>query len=244
MDIEVKGARILFEFFGIKITEIQINSWIIMGVIFLICVWLTHGMKVRGGGKKQIIAEYIVNASNKFVSGNMGKKFSSFSPFISALMALSAVSSLSALIAWKPPTSDLNTVLGWSLLVFGMIIYYKIKTLGVFGYFKSYTEPTAVLAPFNFLSDITTPISMAFRHFGNIVSGVVVSSLVYSALSSLSALALSGLPGISSSIPIFQLGIPAVLSIYFDLFSSLLQAFIFCMLTMVYIKMAANVESD
>lgn len=109
---------------------------------------------------------------------------------------------------------------------------------------KGFTQPIFVLTPFNILSELATPISMAFRHFGNIVSGGVISALVYAALASLSSLVLGLLPGvlgdILSHIPIFQVGIPAVLSVYFDLFSGFMQAFIFCMLTTLYIGNAAE----
>ena len=98
--------------------------------------------------------------------------------------------------------------------------------MGFLGYLKSYTKPIVLLTPFNILRDIAIPVSMAFRHFGKIVSGVVISSLVYGTLASLSSLVLGNLPGFISKIPIFELGLPAFLSIYFDLFSSLLQAFI------------------
>ena len=85
---------------------------------------------------------------------------------------------------------------------------------------------------------------MAFRHFGNIASGSVITALIYGGLSALSGLVLGLLPGALgdtlSNIPIFAAGIPAVLSLYFDFFSSFLQAFIFCMLTMMYIKLACE----
>ena len=103
-----------------------------------------------------------------------------------------------------------------------------------------------MFTPFNLISELATPISMAFRHFGNIMSGGVISTLVYAALAVASNAMLGLLPGalgeVLSLIPIFQLGIPAVLSIYFDLFSSLMQAFIFCMLTMLYIANAAEAD--
>jgi F-type H+-transporting ATPase subunit a len=85
---------------------------------------------------------------------------------------------------------------------------------------------------------------MAFRHFGNIASGTVITGLIYAALASLSSAVFSLLPGalgdVMGQIPLLQVGIPAVFSIYFDIFSSLLQAFIFCMLTMMYIGSAAE----
>ena len=76
---------------------------------------------------------------------------------------------------------------------------------------------------------------MAFRHYGNILSGSVISVLVAAALGGLSTLVLGWLPGALGEIPFLRIGIPAVLSIYFDVFSGVLQAFIFAMLTMLYI---------
>ena len=120
----------------------------------------------------------------------------------------------------------------------------KIRTGGVGGYLKGFTQPIFVLTPFNILSELATPISMAFRHFGNIVSGSVITALVYAALATASHALFAWLPGAAGellgSIPILQVGVPAVLSVYFDLFSSFMQAFIFCMLTTLYIANAAD----
>lgn len=243
--LSIQGAKIYFEipiFGGIPITETQVNSWIVIIVIFLICLYLTHGLKVRNISKKQIVAEWIVEKVENMTVSNMGEGFKNFAPFVCAILGLSALSSLSSLVGLYPPTADLNTIAGWSILVFVMITYYKIKTNGFFGYLKGYTEPFALFTPFNILSELGTPISMTFRHFGNIVSGVVISTLVYAALASLSTALLGWLPGILGKIPFLQVGIPAVLSIYFDVFSSCMQAFIFAMLTTLYIGSAASKE--
>ena len=87
----------------------------------------------------------------------------------------------------------------------------------------------------NVISEFATPISMAFRHYGNVLSGTVISVLLGAALAGLSSLLLGNLPGLLADIPLFQIGIPAILSIYFDVFSGCLQAFIFAMLTMMYV---------
>ena len=241
--ISITGAKIFFEipiFGGIPITETQVNSWIVMLAITILCLVLTHDLKVRPTSKRQIIAEWIVEKVTGLVSGNMGERFTYYAPFICAILGLSAFSSLSSLLGMYPPTADLNTIAGWAILIFCMITYTKIKTSGFLGYLKGYTEPFALFTPFNILSELGTPVSMAFRHFGNIVSGVVISTLVYAALASASTLLFGWLPGILGKIPFLQVGIPAVLSVYFDLFSSCMQAFIFSMLTMLYIANAAS----
>ena len=246
MNVEVSGARVLIdipELGGPVLTQTIVNMWIVMAVIVGLCIFLTRGMQVHARTKRQIIAEFIVKKVNGMVQENMGQKFAGFGTFIAALMSLSALCSLSSMLGMYAPTSDLSVLLGWALLVFVMITYTKIRTNGILGYFKGYTEPIAILTPFNIISEIATPISMAFRHFGNIASGSVITALVYAALAALSNALFSWLPGalgeILGQIPILQVGIPAVLSVYFDLFSSCLQAFIFCMLTMMYIGAAA-----
>ena len=245
-NINITGAKIYFTVplgKGIPVTETQVNSWIVIAAVFILCLVLTRGIAVRPSSKRQLVAEWIVEQVEKLVRENMGEEFVSWSPFICAILGLSAFSSLSALLGMYPPTADLNTIAGWSILVFSLITFYKIKTNGFLGYLKGYTEPIKIFTPFNILSELGTPISMTFRHFGNIVSGVVISTLVYAGLASLSTLLLGWLPGLLGKIPFLQVGIPAVLSIYFDLFSSCMQAFIFAMLTMLYIGNAAKSEA-
>lgn len=247
MEVSITGARIYFEIpilGGIPITETIINSWLVMLAIIGLCLFLTHDLKVRNVSKRQVVAEMLVTTAQNFVNTNMGEKFAHYGPFVAALFASSLLSNLLSLIGMFPPTSDLSTTLAWAVLVFVLITATKIRTSGVLGYMKGFTQPIFVLTPFNILSELATPTSMAFRHFGNIVSGGVISALVYAALASLSSLVLGLLPGvlgdILSHIPIFQVGIPAVLSVYFDLFSGFMQAFIFCMLTTLYIGNAAE----
>lgn len=150
-------------------------------------------------------------------------------------MGLSAFSSLSSLLGLYPATSDLNIVAGWAILVFILITHYKLKG-GIGPYLKGFVEPIPIFAPFNVIGEIATPVSMAFRHYGNVLSGVVISTLVAAGLSGLSSLLLGWLPGALGRFPLLRIGLPAILSLYFDLFSGCLQAFIFAMLTMLYIS--------
>ena len=228
------------------ITETVVNTWIVMAVIIGLCLFLTHNMQVHARTKRQLIAEFIVKKINAMVGENMGEHFLrvGYAPLICSIMALSAFCSLSSLVGMYAPTSDLSTLLGWALMVFVLITYNKFRAGGPLGYIKGYFQPIPVLLPFNIISEFATPLSMAFRHFGNIASGSVITALIYAALAALSHAVFSILPGalgeVLGQIPILQVGIPAIFSIYFDLFSSCLQAFIFCMLTMMYIGSAAE----
>ncbi len=237
--VNILGAQIYlsFPFFmqNLIITESQINSWLVIISVLGLCLYLTHGLKVRNISVRQHLAEWVVEKVDKLVGDSMGSYFMGFAPFIISIIALSAFSSLLSLFGLYPPTSDLNVVGGWAILVFGLITYYKLKC-GPIHYLKSLTEPVALLTPMNIISEIATPISMAFRHYGNVLSGSVISVLIAVALQGLSRMLLGWLPGILGEIPFLQVGIPAVLSLYFDLFSSCLQAYIFAMLTMMYVS--------
>ena len=169
------------------------------------------------------------------VNDSMGEYFSGFAPFIAGILALSAFSSLITLIGLYPPTSDINVVGGWAILVFILITYYKMKC-GPLHYIKSFGDPVAFLAPLNVISEVATPLSMAFRHYGNVLSGSVISVLIATALQGLSKLLLGWLPGFLGDIAFLQVGLPAILSLYFDIFSGCLQAYIFAMLTMMYVS--------
>ncbi|MBE7038594.1 MAG: F0F1 ATP synthase subunit A [Ruminococcaceae bacterium] len=244
MNVEVNGPKIIFTIpilGGINVTETIVNSWIIMAFITLMCIFLTHNLKVKNPSKKQIVAEKLYMMLHNLVSEVMGEKHIKFMPYIGALFTLSILGSLSSLLGMRPLTADLSTTLGWALITFLMVQAMNIKTNGVFGWLKSFTQPVAFLTPLNLISEVANPISIAFRHFGNVASGVVITSLVYGALAALSNAVLSFIPNdFINSIPIFQVGLPAILSIYFDLFTSFLQAYIISMLTMVFVSSAAE----
>lgn len=251
MNIDISGAKILFTLpielpiLGkLQITETLVVSWLVMLLITGLCIWLTHDLRVDHISKRQAVAEMLVELGNNFVVGNMGEKFRYLIPFVSALFATSVVSNLISLIGLRSPTADLSTEAAWAIVVFIMITSQKIKAGGILGYLKGFTTPIPVMTPFNVLSELATPISMACRHFGNVLSGVVINALIYGALALASSALFGLLPGavgdLLSRIPFLDVGIPAVMSVYFDWFSGVMQAFIFCMLTVMYIANAAE----
>lgn len=251
MELDISGAKVFytlpfdFPVLGkLQISETMIVSWIVMLLITGLCIWLTRDLKVENISRRQAVAELLVEKANGFVTGNMGEKFRYFIPFVAALFATSVVSNLISLVGLRSPTADLSTEAAWAIVVFIMITSQKIKAGGVGGYLKGFTQPIPVLTPFNILSELATPISMACRHFGNILSGVIINALLYGALAVASSALLGLIPGVVgdllAQIPILDVGVPAVLSVYFDWFSGCMQAFIFCMLTTMYIANAAE----
>lgn len=243
--VTIAGARIYYEleilestrFFNIIISEAQVNSVLVTLTILFACLFLTHGLKEKIELKRQHIAEIIVEKVDALVNENMGGDFSHFPPFIIAIMALSGLSSLLSLLGLYPPTSDISVVGGWAILVFAIITYYKLKC-GPLYYVKGFMQPVFILAPINVIGEFATPVSMAFRHYGNIMSGSVISVLISAFLAWASNLIF----GAITTLPIFQVGLPAIFSLYFDIFSGCLQAFIFAMLTMLNISTAFDAE--
>ncbi len=251
MEVNISGAKIFYTFpfeFPVlgkfQITETLVVSWIVMLLITGLCIFLTRDLKVENISKRQALAEFLVEKANNFVLGNMSEKFRYMIPFVAALFATSVVSNLISLIGLRSPTADLSTEAAWAVIVFIMITREKIKAGGVGGYLLGFTQPIPVMTPFNILSELATPISMACRHFGNILSGVVINALIYGALAVASSALLGLIPGVVgdvlAKIPILDVGVPAVLSVYFDWFSGCMQAFIFCMLTTMYIQNASE----
>ena len=244
MEFDISGARIFLRIpTGIPIlgdfllTETIVVSWVVMAIITGLCIFLTRDLKVEKISKRQAIAELLVDSANNLVRNNTGgTKFDRLIPFVAALFATSVVSNLISLTGiFRSPTADLSTEAAWAVVVFIMITTEKIKAGGILGYMKGFTEPIAVMTPFNILS---------CRHFGNILSGVVINGLIYAALAVASSALLGLIPGavgdFLSHIPILSVGIPAILSFYFDWFSGVMQAFIFTMLTIMYIANAAE----
>ena len=174
--ISITGAQIYFTvplpLQDWPVTESQVNSILVILSILGLCLYLTHGIRARVRTRRQLIAEWMVQKLDGMVKENMGDYFAGFAPFIAAILALSAISSLSSLIGLYPPTSDINVTAGWAILVFILITYYKMKG-GLWHYIKSYGDPVPVLAPMNLISEVATPISMAFRHYGHILSGTI-----------------------------------------------------------------------
>lgn len=236
--IHITGAQIYFTIpmplQPLLITEAQVVSAAVVLTILFLCLYLTHGITVVPNSKRQLVAEWVVEKCQAMVDTNMGPYFKAFGPFVAAIMALSALSSLSSLLGLFPPTSDINIVAGWAILVFGLITYYKLKA-GLWFYIKGFAEPVPFLLPMNIISEAATPVSMSFRHYGNILSGSIISALLAAAFTGLSNLILGWIPYVGE-IPWLRIGIPAVLSLYFDIFSGGLQAFIFATLTMMYVS--------
>lgn len=192
MEVEINGARILATFtdvplFGtVQITQTLLVSCLVVVILSALLIWLGSGLKVSGISRKQAVAEMLYTSLVNFVRGNMGTNFDHYIPLIGAIFATSVVSNLISLLGIWSPTADLMTELAWALVVFVLITYHKIKASGIGSYLNGFLDPIFIMAPINVMSECFTPVSMACRHFGNILSGTVISALIYASLTAAS----------------------------------------------------------
>lgn len=248
MEIDVVGPRkiITLDFGGteIVISETLVTGWIVMIALTIFILWLTHDLKVVPETKRQALAEWIVTFFEKTAKDMMGSKMVYYAPYVATIFCFALFGALLSLFGLRSMTIDISCTGTWALMTFTLITYWKIKNNGFGGYIKSFFEPVFVIAPMNLLSEVATPLAMAVRMFGNMGGGMIISSLIYAALTLLSN-TVYGLLGITlEHFKIFQIGIPALFSIYFDLFSGVIQSYVFIMLTMAYVGDAANPEKE
>ena len=286
MSVNVTGPFIYFTipiFGGINVTQTMLSSILITVLLCIACVWLGKGLKKRPDGK-QVLVEKGISMMHGMVVDTMGAHNAHWTPFIITIFLSSICGSLIGMTGFlRSTTADLSTTITWAVMVTAVIWYNNIKNNGFVGWLKGFTEPVVVMTPMNVISEIAQPVSMAFRHFGNVAGGGVITSILYTALAGLSATVLnliagSGIAvaivllaagaglivvsrkkhktgllilgivcavlgffgglqalGLLSDVPVLSVGIPAVLSVYFDVFSGFVQALVFSLLSMVYI---------
>ena len=166
------------------------------------------------------LLEIYVEAFQSLVDQTMGKGHRKFVSYVCTLMLYLVFANLWGLLGFTTPTSDYNVTVSLAIMTFVLVQATSIVSNGIGGYLKGFLEPFPLFLPMNIIGEIANPISLSFRLFGNILGGVIIMELVHSALQSIS---------------VFLVPASAVLHIYFDVFSGLLQAFIFTMLTMAFI---------
>ena len=237
------GAKIYFAiktpWFTINITQTVITILVSTMLLIALAAIIGRNLKKRPG-RFQVIVEKLVSMLYGLVESTMGAHNLKFAPYIGTLFLSSIFCTLLGTTQiLRSATADISVTLAWALVTTGMVWYSSIKNFGFKAWLKGFTEPIAVMTPMNIVSEIAQPISLAFRHFGNVAGGGVLTGLIYMSLAGLTNLLFGWIPGLIGQIPFLQVGLPAFLSIYFDLFSGFVQALVFSLLTMVYVG-AAN----
>ena len=225
--------------FTIYITQTTVTLLVATVLLLTLGFIIGRNLKKRPG-RFQVIVEKLVNMLYGLVEDTMGKHNMKFAPYIGTLFLSSIFCTILGMTqVLRSATADLSVTLAWALVTTGMVWYSNIKNFGFLAWLKGFTEPIVVMTPMNIVSEIAQPISLAFRHFGNVAGGGVLTALIYTSLGALTNILFGWISGLLGSIPFLQVGIPAFLSIYFDLFSGFVQALVFSLLTMVYVG-AAN----
>lgn len=224
LDFGFRTVVKLFEVDGqpVGFTTTIINTWVVMAVLIAIALVVRYKFSTFTDvptGKFQNIVEAIVEALEGLVTGAMGENHKGFAPFYSSMLVFIVFCNLLGLIGLRPPTADIATTFALSMITFVMIQGYAIRTNRLGGYLKGFFQPIPLLFPINLFGELATPISLAFRLFGNLIGGTVIMGLVYAVLP-----------------PLLQFVVPPVLHLYFDVFSGALQSFIFVMLSMTFVS--------
>lgn len=223
--LEVNGplkAIKLFELNGQEfwLTESVIVQWLVILILLVVVLVLTHNMKVVPETKRQAAAEMLVEFVRDTVHGTMGTKYNAYTPYIMTLLCYIMINNLMGLLGLRNPTADVSVTGTLAIITFCLVQYNRAKTGKFKGYFKSFVEPLPFMLPFNIIGEFANPLALALRLFGNMVAGTVIGGLIYFALGNFAVL------------------VPAVASLYFDIFSAVMQAYIFIMLSMSYISSA------
>lgn len=221
VDFMIKGL-IRFELFGqtLWITTTHVSMLLIM--LFIIAVACIIRVNLKGPeetpGMLQSFAEIAIEMLENMVTGIMGSNAGRFMNYIGTIFIFILLSNISGIFGLRSPTADFGVTLPLGLLTFVIVQYQNVKN-NKFGAVTNLFQPVPFLFPINLIGEIAAPFSLGLRLFGNILSGTVIVALYY------------------GMVPIlFKIGIPAALHVYFDLFSGCIQAYVFCMLTMVYIS--------
>ncbi|WP_300280210.1 F0F1 ATP synthase subunit A [Peptacetobacter sp.] len=231
-------ARWLVNIHGFRISETVIVSWLIIAGLALASYFLTRNLKKIPESKVQVFLEYAVLKLYNLVETTMGKelveRIPNIVPYIGSLFMYFLCSNLVPLLGLRSPTVDLDTTLALSTITIVLIYAVSIRFNGG-ACFKDMIEPTPILLPINLVGEIARPISLSFRPFGNILGGTLIMMLFYQLMGFLSTL----IPGVN--IPFAQFLVPVPLHLYFDIFAGTIQAFIFIMLTMVFISNSVDI---
>lgn len=230
--------------FGLKIavSDAVIVMWMVMAVIILFAVIITRRMKIVPQGR-QLLAESIVDFINSMCKNVIGHHWRPFAPFIGTVALFLVLSNIVSIFnilpsgellykltglkffehlphtLIKPPTKNVNVAVALAVLTMFVVILGGIVIKTPRGWLRSFIEPSPILLPFKILDFVIRPTSLSLRLFGNILGAFIVMELIYFAV---------------------PLLLPAALSIYFDLFDGILQAYVFVFLSSFYIAEAVE----
>ncbi len=216
----------VWNIFGVEvwITETIVNSWIIMAVLIALAIFIRIKMRkfkeIPTGF--QNLVEAGIEMFHNFAKNTLGEKLLYISPWFFAIFVFILSSSLFSIFGLRAPTADFATTGAFAIATFVLMIVLGTRHKKG-AYIKSYFEPHFIFFPLNLIGELAKPVSLSFRLFGNMLSGTIILTLYYSLT------------------PIFvQIGIPAFFHAFFDVFFGAIQTYIFVIISLMYVKTAAD----
>ncbi len=193
-----------------------VTTWVLIGLAALF-FWLCGRKFQVVPGKIQSAIELVMEFLQNFFYGILGEEGKGYIPYLMTTIFYIALSNLCGLIGLTPPTKDLNVTAGLALISIVMIEFAGIHKKGFKGWIKSFAEPMPLVAPINVLELVIRPLSLCMRLFGNVLGAFVVMELIKI---------------------VAPVAVPVPLSLYFDIFDGLIQAYVFVFLTSLFLKEA------
>ena len=219
-----KIHQLVFSVFGYQMVfnlDAIIMTWIVI-LLLLLFGWACSSRRSMIPNRFQVVGELLISKLYELTEDAMGKELAkTYAPMVCALFLFLVLCNWLGIIPHlEEPTKDLNTPLSLGLMGFFIAHYVGIKTKGFKAYIKEYFEPMFFMMPLNLIGELAKIVSISFRLFGNIMGGsiiiLVVSYLTYNVI------------------------LPPFLNAFFGFFVGAIQAFVFTMLTIVYISTQAK----
>lgn len=214
-DLNVDTVFTIPIFGGIPVYESVVVTWIIIAAVLLVCLIITRNLSVEHPGKGQLALESFVEWLYRFFGETIGENGKRYVPYLVAVLIYIAISNLIGIIGFKPPTKDMNVTIALSLMSIILIEASGVIAKGAKGFLHSFAEPMAIITPINILEVFIRPLSLCMRLFGNVLGSFVIMELL------------------KLVIPVI---VPALASLYFDIFDGLIQAYVFVFLTSLFMK--------
>jgi len=203
-----------------QVPQSVVVTWLIMAILVILSIIFTRNLEIVPKGKQALLESFMGMIYN-MLHGTLGDKGKRYIPYLTTVLLYLGIANMAGLFGITPPTKDLNTTAGLALMTIVLVQYAGIREKGVGGWLKSYTEPVAIITPLNILEIGIKPLSLCMRLFGNILGAYIIMELI---------------------IYVAPAVIPLAASAYFDIFDGLLQAYVFCFLSSLYIHEAIETE--
>lgn len=198
---------------GVPVADSVVVTWIIMAFLVVISLMLTRKLSVRSPGKVQVALEWAVQFLNGFVKTNIGTHWRPFAPWLGTVALYIGFSNLIGILGLTPPTKDISVTTALAIMSMLLIYGSQFRYNGLLGGLKKFAAPMPLLLPINLMEVVIRPLALCMRLFGNILGAYIIMEML------------------KFVVPVV---LPAIFSIYFDLFDGLIQTVVFVFLTTLF----------